>query len=266
MADTYYVRIKGKTVGPYTLDLMRQLARKAQIGRSYEISLDGVSWVAASNYPEIFELPQPAATGFGGGAGMAIEPSLPGYGEQLPGMPPGSQASARLPMWHYTMSGQQQPSPIDQQSLVNLIASGQVRADDNVWCETMSGWLPVSQVPELSAHARPAMGGYGHTPGLPPMGTGGGARSLGGDVAPEYQRFVGKKTGAGVVALLLGTLGIHKFMLGLTTGGVMMLLLFFLVVPIPVLSIVALIEGVIYLTKSDEQFFRDYAIDRKQWF
>ena len=45
-----------------------------------------------------------------------------------------------------------------------------------------------------------------------------------------------------------------------------MLLLFFLVLPIPVLSIIALIEGVIYLTKSDEQFFRDYAVDRKQWF
>ena len=265
MTDAYYVRIKGKTVGPYGLDAMRQLARKAQIGRSYEISLDGVSWVAASTYPEIFERPQAVTVGYGGDTDMSIEPSLPGYGEPLPGAS-GSQASPRSPLWHYTMNGQQQPTPIDQQSLLNLIDSGQVGTDDNVWCDTMSGWLPVSQVPELSAHSRSARGGHGHAPGLPPMGVGGGARSLGGNPAPEYQRFIGKKTGAGIVALLLGTLGIHKFMLGLTTGGITMLLLFFLVLPIPVLSVIALIEGVIYLTKSDEQFFRDYAVDRKQWF
>jgi len=267
MADTYYVRIKGKMVGPYGLDAMRQLARKAQIGRSYEVSLDGVSWVSASTYPEIFERPQTNATdtgaSFGGGTGsMVIEPLSAGHGDFPLGTPQGVATTLRSPLWHYTLNGQQQSAPIDQQSLVSLIATGQVGLNDNVWCETMPGWLPVAHVPELSSHSRPARAGFGQIPALPPVGPG----ATTGTVAPEYRQFVGKKIGAGVVALLLGTLGIHKFMLGLTTGGITMLLLFLLVLPIPVLSIIALIEGVIYLTKSDEQFFRDYAVSKKQWF
>jgi TM2 domain-containing membrane protein YozV len=267
MADTYYVRIKGKMVGPYGLDAMRQLARNAQIGRSYEVSLDGVSWVSASTYPEIFERPQSNATdtgnGFGGSTGsMVIEPLAAGHGEFTLGAPQGVAATPRSPLWHYTLNGQQQPTPIDQQSLVSLISTGQVRLNDNVWCETMPGWLPVSHVPELTAHSRPARAALSQVPAFPPVGP----ETTSGTVAPEYRQFVGKKTGAGVVALLLGTLGIHKFMLGLTTGGITMLLLFLLVLPIPVLSIIALIEGVIYLTKSDEQFFRDYAVSKKQWF
>jgi hypothetical protein len=55
-------------------------------------------------------------------------------------------------------------------------------------------------------------------------------------------------------------------MLGLTTGGIVMIVLFFLLLPIPVLSVIALIEGITYLTKSDARFYEDYAVRKKQWF
>jgi len=84
--------------------------------------------------------------------------------------------------------------------------------------------------------------------------------------SPEYRAFVSKKTGAGILALFLGNIGVHKFMLGLTTGGLTMLLLFLLIVPIPVLMVISFVEGVIYLSKSDEQFYQDYAVVKKQWF
>jgi hypothetical protein len=34
----------------------------------------------------------------------------------------------------------------------------------------------------------------------------------------------------------------------------------------PVMHIIALIEGIIYLTKSDEEFVRTYVDGRKEWF
>lgn len=77
-----------------------------------------------------------------------------------------------------------------------------------------------------------------------------------------------KKMVAGILAILLGSLGIHKFILGYTTEGVIMLLVSVLscgilaVVP----SVIGIIEGIMYLTKSDEEFVRTYIQSKKGWF
>ncbi len=63
-----------------------------------------------------------------------------------------------------------------------------------------------------------------------------------------------KKLTAGLLAILLGTFGIHKFYLGDTGMGILYLCFSWTGIP----SIAGLIEGIIYLTKSDEEFFRQY--------
>jgi len=62
----------------------------------------------------------------------------------------------------------------------------------------------------------------------------------------------------GIIAILLGSLGIHKFMLGHTVPGIIHIIL--CCVPL------GLIEGIIYLTKSDEDFYQTYVVDKKAWF
>jgi len=42
--------------------------------------------------------------------------------------------------------------------------------------------------------------------------------------------------------------------------------IFLLGIPNIILWIIAMIEGIIYLTKSDEEFERTYVIGKKQWF
>lgn len=78
----------------------------------------------------------------------------------------------------------------------------------------------------------------------------------------------GKKIAAGICGILLGALGIHKFVLGYNTEGLIMLLVSLLTCGIvaPVMSIIGLIEGIIYLTKSDEEFYRTYIAGKKGWF
>jgi TM2 domain-containing membrane protein YozV len=77
-----------------------------------------------------------------------------------------------------------------------------------------------------------------------------------------------KKLIAGILAIVIGSLGVHKFYLGMTTPGVIMLLVtvlscgFLAVVP----AIIGIIEGILYLTKSDEEFEKTYLIEKKQWF
>lgn len=77
-----------------------------------------------------------------------------------------------------------------------------------------------------------------------------------------------KKIAAGIVAILLGSLGVHKFILGYTTEGIILLLVTVLTCGIGAMitSIIGIIEGIIYLTKSDEDFVRTYIQSKKGWF
>jgi TM2 domain-containing membrane protein YozV len=76
-----------------------------------------------------------------------------------------------------------------------------------------------------------------------------------------------KKVLAGILGILLGSLGIHKFVLGYTTAGIIMLLVSVLTCGFGALpmSIIGLIEGIIYLTKSDEDFVETYIKGKKAW-
>jgi len=73
---------------------------------------------------------------------------------------------------------------------------------------------------------------------------------------------------AGICGILLGGLGVHKFILGYTTEGVIMLLVSLLTCGFGaiVTGIIGLIEGIMYLTKSDEDFVSIYVTGRKGWF
>jgi TM2 domain-containing membrane protein YozV len=77
-----------------------------------------------------------------------------------------------------------------------------------------------------------------------------------------------KKIVAGILAILVGSLGIHKFILGYTTEGVIMLLVSVLSCGMLaiVMTVIGIIEGVMYLTKSDEEFVRTYIQSKKGWF
>ncbi len=77
-----------------------------------------------------------------------------------------------------------------------------------------------------------------------------------------------KKLVAGILAILLGGLGIHKFYLGYSKEGVITLLITLLTCGLGgiVMSIIGLIEGITYLTKTDDEFVMTYLRGRKPWF
>ena len=81
-----------------------------------------------------------------------------------------------------------------------------------------------------------------------------------------------KKIVAGVCAILLGGLGVHKFILGYTTEGIIMLAttilgaIFLCGIPSIVMTVISIVEGIMYLTKSDEEFSSTYITSKKGWF
>lgn len=99
-----------------------------------------------------------------------------------------------------------------------------------------------------------------------------------------------RKLVAALLAMFLGTLGLHKFYLGYTGAGLVLLLVnlggwfvtFLLSVItlgvaslflIPLMTLVSsvmavctIIEGVVYLTKTDNDFYQTYLVGRREWF
>lgn len=91
------------------------------------------------------------------------------------------------------------------------------------------------------------------------------ASSTAGSNLTQSKRFI-----AGLLAILIGLWGIHKFYLGYKQEGIILLLAgtigWILVIPGMVAVVVAIVEGVIYLTKTDAEFDQLYVQGHRPWF
>jgi TM2 domain-containing membrane protein YozV len=77
-----------------------------------------------------------------------------------------------------------------------------------------------------------------------------------------------KKVAAGVTGILLGALGVHKFVLGYTKQGLILLGITIITFGFgsALTGLIGVIEGIVYLTKSDEDFVATYVTLRRVWF
>lgn len=126
----YYYRMRGRTLGPFSLQQIRQKATSAQVNNRTDVSRDSVDWGKASDYPEIFMADPPLDSG-------------------------GSQPS-REQQWYCAIDGVQQ-GPIELGVLQQYVASGRLKPTDSVFKEGWSNWVKVQDVPELSGLPQ---GGY----------------------------------------------------------------------------------------------------------
>jgi TM2 domain-containing membrane protein YozV len=89
-----------------------------------------------------------------------------------------------------------------------------------------------------------------------------------GNYSPTPAPASNNKLAAGLCGIFLGWAGVHKFILGYTTEGIILLAVSLLTCGIgaTVTSIIGLVEGIIYLTKTDEDFMQTYVVNKKPWF
>lgn len=92
---------------------------------------------------------------------------------------------------------------------------------------------------------------------------------------PE-SKIESQKILAGILAITLGQFGVHKFLLGYTTEGAIMVIItfvgyltacffvgYFLIIAI---ALIGFIEGIVYLTQSNSEFYRNHILKNKPWF
>lgn len=107
-----------------------------------------------------------------------------------------------------------------------------------------------------------------------------GAKEAASDIKEEWNKVTNsgenKKMLAGLLAIFLGAFGVHKFILGYKKEGLIMLVITIVGIVLSCIGIgvfvvwavglVGLIEGIMYLTKSDEEFYNTYQAGSKPWF
>lgn len=101
-----------------------------------------------------------------------------------------------------------------------------------------------------------------------------GAQNVAGGQQQYTQSFYGSKdhVAAGLLAILLGWLGLHKFYLGYNTQGFILLGvsilggLFTFTLATWVVCIISIVEGIIYLSKNQTEFDQIYVQNHREWF
>jgi TM2 domain-containing membrane protein YozV len=147
--------------------------------------------------------------------------------------------------------------PVSAAQIRAWFAENRVNAHTLVQNEGASDWKPLSAFPEIFSNATPPT------------------------ISPPPQMVsvrASNKIAAGICGILLGGFGVHKFILGYSNAGGIMLALGLvglfggaltcgMLWPVyGVIHIIGLVEGIIYLTKSDEEFVRIYVDGRREWF
>jgi TM2 domain-containing membrane protein YozV len=141
-----------------------------------------------------------------------------------------------------------QYGPVSAEEIRRWITESRVSRQTLAQTEGAPEWKPLELLAEFAGDWRTV------PPQIPPPATVGSRAAA--------------KIPAGVCGILLGWLGVHKFILGYTGAGLILLLLTVLSCGLlyPVTHVIGLIEGIVYLCKPDEEFVRTYVDGRKEWF
>src|SRR5690606_28654578 len=148
-----YVRYKGRVLGPFDWPALEQQIVRGQLSRLHEVSEDGVTWIRASRYPNLFEPAQtsppliveaePAARPV---ASAASASAVEGDDER-----PARAAPAPQSLWYYAIEDGPHQGPISFEELQAMARRGELEDCAAVWSEGLADWVSPDNVPGLMA-------------------------------------------------------------------------------------------------------------------
>lgn len=149
MAEQYYVKIRGRVLGPFPPERLAQMAKQGQLSRIHKISDDGRSWQSGTEFPQFFQSDIQAPSGYNSQNSTAEpEPQVSATTDSEP-RTTASPSTPSQEEWHYAVNDQSF-GPVSKGTLLKLIGAGKVSKSDMIWKSGMDDWQPVSAVPEFA--------------------------------------------------------------------------------------------------------------------
>jgi TM2 domain-containing membrane protein YozV len=260
-STTYFIRVRGRILGPYNVAQLKALRARGQLSRANEVSTDRTNWQSVVEIEHLFN------TGI-----KTFNTSIKTTSSDLEELEEVDLSTAppprSAPIWHYAV-GDEQYGPVTLVELRGMLRSGQVMDDDLVWKDGMADWVPLSSIAELKAVSKPGVVTTGTQPSpiyvlqshfCIACGSATDARA---EVCPKcgvrqsYADDVPRKDRitAALLAFFLGGFGVHHFYLGNTLIGVIYVIFCWTLIP----AIIAFVEFIILMTMSDKKFAAKYA-------
>lgn len=163
--------------------------------------------------------------------------------------------------WYLVFNGQN-IGPMTKEELIAYNPT----SDSLVWKEGMANWEALSTIPELmelleaaQSSKEASSGNVGNSGAY----TGNGPYNPGAPNPYMPAKPPKSKTTAGLLAIFLGWLGLQYFYIGKTTGAIINIALSWCTCGI--WGIVNLIQGIIMLTMTQEDFEKKYVESTKSW-
>ncbi len=159
-SDGWYMRSRGRVLGPFTRDQLESMRDRGQLSQFHEISQDRRNWANASAIEWLFSR---ASTG------ESTRQEVP--------LADASPSRTAGPVWFYNEDGTAH-GPIGSEQIVALFQAGRIRWDTPIWREGYPSWLAFRNVPEFASLLTSIEGSSGVIPPPSSPATGhGGARS-----------------------------------------------------------------------------------------
>ncbi|MEO1527286.1 MAG: DUF4339 domain-containing protein [Planctomycetota bacterium] len=188
--ERVFVRFRGRTIGPFTPDKLRDMVRRGQVTRMHELSGDGLSWMKADEFGNFF----PQQTSYSADLNASAS-EVPPDGMGGPAKPPANENAQA--QWYAHVNGEKQgPVSMDQMRLYHEAKI--LKKDSLVWRSGMDAWRPAGEViPEFFGPApKPSADG-----GAPDMITSGSTDAgPAGDMGPLASEVTKQHT----MVLILG--------------------------------------------------------------
>ena len=147
MEQNFYVRIRGKVMGPFPVSQLRSLRDRGQLQSFHEVSVDRLRWSPATTIIELFPLASVQInnqteknSGAALSSGFHSLPSDPLIGQSL-GSSGSSQLSGMMEGWYVADDLGNRQGPIDATTFKIMIDSGQVNLETMLWRHGMTDWI-----------------------------------------------------------------------------------------------------------------------------
>ena len=137
--QTYYVKIRGRVLGPFNADRLTEMVKQGKLSRVHMLSADGDNWQKANEFPELFQVAAQSKANVGNTTAVESKND----NQQSP------PAAQEEDVWHYGINNDSF-GPVSPSVIVELIGTGQLTEHDLVWREGMGEWTKAASVPQFS--------------------------------------------------------------------------------------------------------------------